>query len=112
MFRRVLRFLVAMATGNTSSVRPRMLVCTNCGRENNDILPTQETTGWTCGHCGGGPLVRIPRPPAQPNAAPFVLGGIGAAAGFAVAGPVGALVGGVLGLLTGAAKKEADERAS
>lgn len=109
MFDRVLRFLRAMVAHNGSST---VLVCASCGQQNRDPDRTINLTGWTCGHCGRGPLVRITRPQRQPDAGPALAGlGVGALAGAAVAGPLGAIIGGALGFIagTGAAKRKDDD---
>lgn len=86
-----------------------MLVCANCGRENRD--PLVDVTGWTCGYCHHGPLLRIadpaqaPQNPPNPGPDPgriVAAGALGATVGGVFLGPIGAVAGGLIGAFIGA----------
>lgn len=69
--------------------------CQRCKSENSD--PGGDLTPYTCGVCGGGPLVRMEKG-RQPSRAAEA-GVVGAMVGGAFAGAAGMLVGGLLGIL-------------
>src|SRR5205823_3806063 len=74
------------------------LVCTTCGSTNQDI--GGDPTAYLCGVCGHQTLVRVehPRPVTRDRTGETVAGGaLGAGLGAAFFGPVGALVGLLLG---------------
>ncbi len=85
-----------------------VVYCQNCGRYNEDP-GAPDLTGWTCGYCGSGALIRIqaPPPPTHPQAGTdpgrVVAGGaLGAAIGAAFGGLPGAALGAVVGAFFGA----------
>lgn len=89
------------------------LYCRNCGTANVD--PGGDERGYRCGHCHGGPLVRLetrppPERPAGGAAGALAVGTVGVALGGALGGPAGALVGGAVGALIGAFVRTGGQR--
>ena len=72
-----------------------VLICRNCGTLNSD--PGGDPRQYRCGRCGAQNLQRI----ATKQEKTFAAGVTGATVGGLAFGPIGALVGGLLGLVVG-----------